>query len=142
MNLDRAANQFSRDFSKWAIRLPREDVAQRRRGRINAEGWAIWYLFGNDDRGEYLDYYAAHRMTDDRHVRIYAGGERENLPTIQSFRPCSDDPAEEKRLEADFVAENQRVAALLEDKGFGLDGSEPVSVVINRIVRVDPNAEA
>ena len=104
--MDRAANQFSRDFSKWAIRLPQEDVAQRRRGRINAEGWAIWYLFGNDDRGEYFDSYAA------------------------------------QRLEADFVAKNQRVAALLEDKGFGLDGSEPVSVVMNRNVRIDPNAGA
>jgi|688.fasta_scaffold535432_2 hypothetical protein len=136
--MDRAAKQFSRDFSNWAIRLPEEDVAQRRRGRINAEGWAIWYLFGNDDRGEYLDYYAAHRMTDDRHVRIYADGERVDLPTIQSFRVCSDDPAEDQRLEAALVAENQRVAALLEDKGFGLDGSEPASVVINRIVRIDP----
>jgi hypothetical protein len=140
--MDRAAKQFSRDFSNWAIRLPEEDVAQRRRGRINAEGWAIWYLFGNDDRGEYLDYYAAHRMTDDRHVRIYADGERVDLPTIQSFRVCSDDPAEDQRLEAALVAENQRVAALLEDKGFGLDGSEPASVVINRIVRIDPNAGA
>jgi hypothetical protein len=81
-------------------------TAAGRRGQINAEGWAIWYLFGNDDRGEYLDSYAA------------------------------------QRLEADFVAENQRVAALLEDKGFGLDGSEPVSVVMNRNVRIDPNAGA
>lgn len=137
--MDRAVDQFSRDFSNWAIRLPPEAVAQRRRGRINAEGWAIWYLFGVDDRGEYLDYYAAHRMTDDRHVRIYAGGEREYLPTIQSFRACSDDPAEDGRLDAEFTAENQRVAGLLEAKGFGLDGSEPASVAINRIVRVDPD---
>jgi len=137
--MEKATKQFSQDFSNWSIRLPQEDVAQRRRGRINAEGWAIWYLFGIDDRGEYLDYYAAHRMTDDRHVRIYSGGEREDLPTIQSFRACSDDPAEDERLDAEFTAENQRVAALLEAKGFGLAGSEPASVAINRIVRVDPN---
>jgi hypothetical protein len=138
-NMENATKQFSQDFSSWAIRLPQEDVAQRRRGRINADGWAIWYLFGDDDRGEYLDYYAAHRMTDDRHVRIYADGERVDLPTIQSFRVCSDDPAVDERLDTEFVAENQRVAALLEAKGFGLDGSEPASVAINRIVRVDPN---
>jgi hypothetical protein len=139
--MDMAAEQFRRDFSRWAIELPQEAVAQHRRGRINAEGWAIWYLFGVNERGEYLDYYAAHRMTDDRHVRIYADGEREDLPTIQSFRPCSDDPAEDRRLDAEFVAENQRVAALLEAKGVGLDGSEPASVAINRIVRVDPDIE-
>lgn len=137
--MDRALEEFSREFSDWAIHLPQEDVAQRRRGRINHEGWAIWYLFGVDDRGEYLDYYAAHRMTNDRHVRIYADGEQEHLPTIQSFRRCSDDPAEDQRLEAEFIAENQRVAALLEAKGFGLDGSQPTSVAINRFVRVDPS---
>lgn len=137
--MDTAAELFSRDFSHWAIRLPPEDVARRHRGRINQEGWAIWYLFGGDDRGEYLDYYAAHRMTDDRHVRIYASGEREELPTIQSFRPCSDDPVEDQRLADELFVKNQRVAALLESKGFGLDGSEPASVALNRIVRVEPN---
>jgi len=138
--METAAVLFSRDFSRWAIQLPPQDVAQRHRGRINQEGWAIWYLFGGDDRGEYLDYYAAHRMTDDRHVRIYASGEREELPTIQSFRPCSDDPFEDQRLADEHFAKNQRVAVLLESKGFGLDGSEPASVALNRIVRVEPNS--
>lgn len=140
--MDTAAELFSRDFSHWAIRLPPEDVAHRRRGRIDQEGWTIWYLFGGDDRGEYVDYYATHRMTDDRHVRIYASGEREELPTIQSFRPCSDDPVEDQRLADELFAKNQQVAALLESKGFGLDGSEPVSVLINRIVRVNPDMGA
>ena len=138
--MNTAAELFSRDFSHWAIRLPPEDVVNRRRGRIDQEGWTIWYLFGGDDRGEYLDYYAAHRMTDDRHVRIYASGEREELPTIQSFRPCSDDPVEDQRLADELFAKNQHVAALLESKGFGLDGSELASVALNRIVRVEPNS--
>ena len=139
ITMDTAAELFSRDFSHWAIQLPPQDVAQRQRGRINHEGWAIWYLFGADEHGEYLDYYAAHRMTDDRHVRIYASGEREELPTIQSFRPCSDDPVDDQRLADELFVKNQRVAALLESKGFGLDGSEPASVALNRIVRVEPN---
>ena len=49
--METAAVLFSRDFSRWAIQLPPQDVAQRHRGRINQEGWAIWYLFGGDDRG-------------------------------------------------------------------------------------------
>ena len=142
ITMDTAAELFSRDFSHWAIQLPPQDVAQRQRGRINHEGWAIWYLFGADEHGEYLDYYAAHRMTDDRHVRIYASGERDDLPTIQSFRPCSDDPVEDQRLADELFAKNQHAAALLESKGFGLDGSEPVSVLINRIVRVNPDMGA
>lgn len=140
ITMDTAAELFSRDFSHLAIQLPPQDIAQRHRGRINQEGWAIWYLFGGDERGEYLDYYAAHRMTDDRHVRIYASGEREDLPTIQSVRLCSDDPVENQRLADELFAKNQHVAALLESKGFGLDGSEPASVALNRIVRIAPNS--
>ncbi len=60
---------FAEDFFHWGITLPPDDVRQRRQGEIAAAGWAIWYLFDSDERGEYLDYYASHRMTSDRHVR-------------------------------------------------------------------------
>jgi hypothetical protein len=39
--------------------------------RVKSSGlWAIWYLFGEDERDEHLDYYASHRMTDDQHARV------------------------------------------------------------------------
>lgn len=38
------------------IPLPPEDVKEKRRGKILAAGWAICYLFGTDEQGEYLDY--------------------------------------------------------------------------------------
>ena len=94
-------------------------------------------MFGSDEKGEYLDYYASHRMTNDRHVRIYASGEQEDLPTIQEFRLCSQDPEEDKRLEAKYYAENQRVARLLQEKGFGIAGDEPGGVQINRALHVN-----
>lgn len=34
---------------------------------------------------EYLDFYATHRMTDDRHHRIYENGEVEDLPAFRTF---------------------------------------------------------
>jgi len=129
--------QFNDYFAHWEICLPSEDVANRRKGRIFKAGWAIWYLFGSDKRGEFLDFYASHRMTNDRHVRLYADGTSEGLPTITEFRVCSNDPEEDKRLEAEYFAENRRISELLEAKGFGLSGEEPVSVSVNRALQTD-----
>ncbi len=129
-------SQFDSAFSTWEISLPAEALATRSRGKIVKSGWAIWYLFGSDDKGEYLDYYASHRMTDDRHVRIYESGENLDLPTVSTFRPSSQDPDEDARLEAEYLAENQRVAELLEAKGFALEADEPGGVQINRLLRL------
>ena len=66
----RASEMFARSFEPWGIQLPDEGVKHRARGKINKAGWTIWYLFGSDEKGEYLDYYATHRMTSDSHTRI------------------------------------------------------------------------
>jgi hypothetical protein len=136
-HMDEIEAQFNAEFAHWSIRIPPEDIAQRRRGRILHAGWAIWYLFGSDEMGEYLDYYASHRMTDDRHVRIGACGRCEALPTIHGFRRSSEDPTEDARLAAEYYAENQRVAKLLEAKGFGMRGDEPGGVQINRFLHLE-----
>lgn len=62
--------RFNDVFSSWDIRLPEKDVTNRRRGKIFEAGWTIWYLFGSDERGEYLDYYASHRVTTDQHTDL------------------------------------------------------------------------
>ena len=131
---------FNNSFSHWEIRLPPDAVARRQAGKIIQAGWAIWYLFGSDERGDYLDYYASHRMTNDRHVRIYADGVREGLPTIQDFQLCSQDPEEDARLEREYFARNQEVARMLEEKGFGLTGNEPGGVQINRHLHLEKDA--
>ncbi len=129
--MEKAEERFRRDFGHWGIALPPEDVGERRRGRILAAGWAIWYLFGSDGRGEYLDYYASHRMTSDCHVRIYEDGREESLPTVSTMCPASRDPEEDARLAAEHLAENRRAAGMLEEKGFGMAGDEPGGVQIN-----------
>ncbi|MFH2051051.1 MAG: hypothetical protein ABIK96_01160 [bacterium] len=123
---------FASEFARWKIHLPEDAVAIRRPGRILQGGWAIWYLFGKDDRGEYLDYYSAHRMTGDEHVRVYDDGEVRLLDAFVSMRLRSEDPEEDARLEAEHLAENRRIAAMLEAKGFGITGDEPGGVQINR----------
>lgn len=130
--------EFNRRFQHWDIKLPDEDVALRRRGYIGQAGWAIWYLFDSDERGEYLDYYASHRMTGDEHTRIYADGTKKELPYIGSSRICSSDPVEDARLEAEYYARNREVARMLEEKGFGMTGNEPGGVAINRHLHLNP----
>lgn len=128
--------QFNYSFSPWNIRLPPQNIVARRRGKIVEAGWAIWYLFGSNEKGEYLDYYAAHRMTNDRHVRIHASGEREALPTIAEWQITSRDPEENARLEDEYFAKNRWVARMLEDKGFGIGGDEPGGVQVNRFLHI------
>jgi len=133
--MNNIGTRFNFSFSPWGIELPPDDIADRRRGKIMKGGWAIWYLFGSDEKGEYLDYYASHRMTDDDHVRLYADGRAETLPVIRSMRPTSKDAEEDQRLEADYFEENERISEMLKNKGFGLYGDEPASIRINRNLR-------
>ncbi|NYT18316.1 MAG: hypothetical protein GKB98_01760, partial [Methanobacteriales archaeon] len=64
------------------------------------------------------DYYAAHRMTDDSHRRIYKDGSEESLDAMTSIRLVSKDPEEDKRLEEEYYQHNQEVTRMLADKGF------------------------
>ena len=128
----RIEEHFSRSFRVWRIELPREAVANRQRGKLVEAGWTIWFLFGADDDGEFLDYYSSHRMTNDSHVRVYEDGRVEALESLWEMRPTSDDPVENARLEDEFWAHNERVARLLEEKGFGLQGDEHGSAMVRR----------
>ena len=128
----RIEERFRLAFAPWGIAVPPEHVRERRQCKIVASGWAIWYLFGEDGRGEYLDYYASHRITDDRHVRIREGSPAEHLPTISTFRIGSKDPEEDARLEAEYLEHNRQVGRMLDEKGFGISGDEPGSVSLNR----------
>lgn len=135
--MNNIGTRFNFSFSPWGIELPLDDIADRRSGKIMKGGWAIWYLFGSDEKGEYLDYYASHRMTDDDHVRLYADGRFESLAVVRPWRLTAEDPEEDAILEADFFAENKRISEMLKAKGFGLRGDEPASIPINRRVRTE-----
>lgn len=126
---------FNKTFERHGISLPHDNVIEKRRGKIVKNGFAIWYLFGNDERGEYLDYYVCHRRDFDEHMRIYEnGGTKENLPAIEGFItfPEGCTPEQEKRIRAEHSARNRKVAELLKVKGFWTNGEEPVGVIINR----------
>jgi hypothetical protein len=60
--------------------LPDPDaLIQGHPGHISGE-WSVRWVFGSTNGEEYLEFYARHRMTNDRHVRIYVSGSVEDLP--------------------------------------------------------------
>jgi len=98
--------------------LPEEDLKSKNSGFIQDSGWLIQYCFGKDENGDFLDYYAAHRMTDDSHLRIYANGTKKHLPALSSIVLISKDPVENKRLRDEHDKQNREVVELLAKKGF------------------------
>jgi hypothetical protein len=123
---------FNESFAHWQIELRPSDLTRGRSGFISSHGWAIWFLYNEDEFSEYLDYYAAHRMTTDTHVRLRPDGAAEGLPAISTMRLLSEDPEENARLGEEFVWHNRNVEELLREKGFRMTGMEPLSIAINR----------
>jgi len=109
---------FRERFSHWDITLPEEDLKSKNSGFIQDSGWLIQYCFGDDETGDYLDYYAVHRMTSDSHERIYADGRKKHLPALSSIVQISEDPVENKRFQDEHDAHNQKVVKMMAEKGF------------------------
>ena len=126
MTLENIDAIFASNFQHWDIRLPSDDVEARLRGKLHQAGWTIWYLFGTEGDSEYLDYYAAHRMTNDRHVRIYSSGKTESLETPRDFSafPADADEATCQRITDENQAHNRAIYQRLQERGFMSEGPE------------------
>ena len=118
--MDKIAQIFESYFGQWDIRLPDDALKARRSGRLSAAGWTIRFLFGTDEHGEYLDFYAEHHMTNDRHVRIRASGETEILPAILESIVYPADATDEQRrqVEQEYRRHNVSVTEDPRRKGF------------------------
>jgi hypothetical protein len=114
------AKVFATYFKNWGIRLPAKALERRRPGQIQSRGWTIQYRFGKGARGVFLDCYATHRMTNDRHFRIYESGETKDLPAAVEMYvyPIDVTKAQEKKMTAEYEKHNAGVAGLLKRKGF------------------------
>lgn len=127
---------FNRDFGNWDIELPDEALTKDDVWLIVQRGWTIWTRFdsSDEDQREYLDYYAIHRMTNDRHVRLYSNGDVKALPTMSQgyVIPNGASKEEQEELEAKYTAYNQSVEELLNEKGFLMTDQAHPSAQINR----------
>ena len=113
--MDSIEAAFAGTFESWDIQLPSGAAALKLPGKITQAGWNIRYIFGED----YLDYYAEHRMTDPRHVRIHSDGRCESLgaPRDMYVVPRNADEAASRQAKEDFHAYNRRVYSGLRAKG-------------------------
>ena len=112
---------------------------------IVQRGWTIWTRFdiGAEDGRERLDYYAMHRMTNDRHVRLYADGEEEDLPAMAEgyVIPQGATVTEREEVRDKYFAYNQAVEKLLEEKGFVMTDQTHGIARINRYLQTHPDTE-
>jgi hypothetical protein len=68
------AEKFNAYFANFNIRIEVDDIRIGTLREIRADGWQIRYRVDPDDAGSpNLEFYATHRMSDDRHVRMWAG---------------------------------------------------------------------
>ncbi|MXY23170.1 MAG: hypothetical protein F4Y45_01450 [Acidobacteria bacterium] len=132
--------RFNGHFAPWGINLPTDAMSPGVVWLIVQQGWTIWTRFdiSVEDGREHLDYYAMHRMTNDRHVRLYADGDEEGLPAISGMYviPQGATQAEREAAEAKHYADNQAVEKLLEEKGFVMTDQAHASARINRSLQI------
>jgi hypothetical protein len=137
--------RFNRVFAHWTIELPIDAMSPGAVWHIVQRGWTIWTLFdiGAEDGQERLDYYAMHRMTNDRHVRLYANGEEEYLPAMEEgyVIPQGATVAEREAARDKHCGYNQAVEKLLEERGFVMTDQAHVSARINRYLQTHSDAE-
>ena len=137
--------RFNRAFAEWGIELPSNALPPGVVRLIVQRGWTIWTRFdiGDEDGRMRLDYYAMHRMTGDSHVRMYADGEEESLPTMAEswVFPQGASVAEEKEAHDNYLAHNQEVEKLLEEKSFVVTDQAHPSARLKRHLQTHPDAE-
>ena len=135
-NREKLRQRFNRAFAHWEIELPVDAMPLGVVWLIVQQGWTIWMRFdiGAEDGRERLDYYAMHRMTSDRHVRVYADGEEEYLPAMAWHYgiPQGATVAEQEEAGDKYFTSNQAVEKLLEEKGFVMTDQAHGSALVNR----------
>jgi hypothetical protein len=121
---ERIAETFDTYFANFGIRIDPGEVRIGGRGQIRSGGWYIRYRVVPDDAGgPSLEFYATHRMTNDRHAVIWADGHLDKLEAIREFSVYNPDvPGAKEAAEQDYRRHNRLVADRLRAAGLFPDG--------------------
>jgi hypothetical protein len=136
---------FERIFEPWDLQLPESGVIARRGGSLQQKGGSgrVRYVFGRDEEGEYLEFYAFHRIAGDRHARIDESGKVTDLSVLRTMHLIDPDrPEITARNEREMRERNQALLQQLEEAGLLSGGPVPNSFLINaHLVSGEPDDE-
>ena len=133
---------FDRRFRNFPeTRLPGENVRERRKGSLPYGSGRLYYVFGEEDGREYLEYYAYHRMGES-HGRIDDDGTWVSLPELCSgfcYDPAI--PGEKERKEAEMQRDYRETLDDLVAKGLLDDEPVPGSLAVNSYLVLHGDAD-
>ncbi len=131
------AEAFNAYFGDFGIAVTPEDVVVGSHRRLGERGWRITYRVDPDDTGlPSLEFYATHRMTNDRHVRIRADGHVEHLEAIdESYAYDAKVPGSEEGARTRYLEHNRAVQGRLRERGLYPEGD------INAYLRTEGGPE-
>lgn len=131
---------FVERFSHFDLRLPDENLRERRKGPIPYGGSGrIYYIFGREGEREYLEFYAYHRMGDDP-AKIYEDGEGVGLPELCSMYGYDPKvPGDKERKRAEMEKEYRETLQDLVANGLFDDEPVPNSLAINSYLALHGN---
>lgn len=104
-----------------------------RRGFVRQGGGSgrIRYVFGEDERGGFLEFYSFHRVWGDVHARIHENGTVEWMDVLTTAVVATGDPDEDRRLAEAQNRQNRRLLEELDAAGLLSGGPVPGSFEIN-----------
>jgi len=114
--MDNIRAAFSNYFKPRQLTLP-NPIPEK--GRIEEEGWYVGYALNKDETGaSCLDFFAEHRMTNSRCVRILQSGESIELESYwDELIYDSAIEGDKERAEQEYREHNEKVSRILQEKG-------------------------
>jgi hypothetical protein len=133
---------FRKTFASFEIRIPDENLRERKKGSLPYGSGRLYYIFGEEGGVEYLEYYAYHRMGD-CHGRIYADGRDVSLDYLDSMICYSPGiPGDREKNEKEMRERYQRTLDDLVAKGLFDDEPVPTSLAVNSHFVLHPDDDS
>jgi hypothetical protein len=124
--------RFFKHFAAQGIHLPEDHLRERRKGSLPYGSGRIFFIFGEENGREFLEYYAHHRIGGDAHRRIYEDGSEECLDELSSWYAYNPDiPGDRERKEAEMKKKYQETLDDLARKGMFDDEPVPGDMAVN-----------
>ena len=119
----------------WGLAVESPPAGERS-GLARQRGGAglVRYVFGEDDRGGFLEFYSFHRIWGDVHARIYEDGTVEHLDVLETAVATTGDRDEDGRRVEAQNERNRRLLRELDEAGLLSGGPVPASFEINAAI--------